>query len=368
MAVRMKDVELNPAQATVPELGGDWSWEDYQVRVARTQQRFAGRYRCEDFYYLHAADLQPRTAERFRRPYQVRVSYQAWGNPAHPLLICCGGVANVSGRFNTLALALQDKYFVVCPDWVGRGCSGWMQDQGDYHFDTYVEQTRQLLAHLGNRPTILLGSSMGALVCMVIAAAAPAGSILGLILNDTGPYVAASWRTRRAETLARFYVFCTPADLFRKTGASQKNDGPVSDEVRINLSSHQTVWSEADGGRIYRMDIRAMQAYRISARQSTRLWPQWEGLSCPILVIRGMETDALQPPTLKRMQKKQTVSVMHVPATGHTPALADANHIGSIRDWLCGGAVLSREFSSPYQTHAYADDKRQSAGRPIKCL
>jgi pimeloyl-ACP methyl ester carboxylesterase len=274
----------------------------------------------------------------------------AWGNPAHPLVICCGGVANVAGRFNPLALALQDEYFVVCPDWVGRGCSGWMREQGDYSFDTYVEQTRQLLGHLGNRPTILLGSSMGACVCMVVAAEAPVGLIQRLILNDTGPYVPASLRARRAESLARFYVFRTPSDLFYKTGVSQKHDGPVSDEARISLSSYQTIWSEADGGRIYRLDIRAMQAYCVSARQSIRLWQQWEGLSCPILVIHGMETDTLQPPTLKRMQKKNTVSVMHVPATGHTPALADGNHIGCIREWLCESTSLTHEFSSAYQT------------------
>lgn len=345
----MNTVESKPAQAIVPALGHDWSWEDYQVRVARTQQRFAGRYRRRHFDYWHATALQPHTEERLRKPYPVRVSYLAWGNPTHPLVICCGGVANVADRFNPLALALQDEYFVVCPDWVGRGFSGWMHEQGDYSFATYAEQTRQLLGHLGNRPAILLGSSMGACVCMVVAADAPAGSIQGLILNDTGPYVPASRRARRAESLARFYVFRTPGDLFHKTGASQKNDGPVSDEDRINLSSHQTVWSEADGGRIYRLDIRAMQAYRISARQGIHLWQQWEGLSCPILVIHGMQTDTLQPPTLKRMQKKNTVSVMHVPDTGHTPALADANHIGCICEWLRGSAVLTREFSSAYQ-------------------
>ncbi len=343
-------VASKPAQAEVPALGRDWSWDDYDAMVARTQRRFTGRYRRAHFDYLHPADLQPRTAERLKKPYPVRVSYLAWGNPAHPLLICCGGVAGVAGRFNPLALALQDEYFVVCPDWVGRGSSGWMHEQGDYGFATYVEQTRQLLVHLGNRPAILLGSSMGSNVALAAAAAAPAGLIQRLIMNDTGPYTAVSRRARRAEVLARFYVFYTPADLFRKTGASQKNDGPVSDDVRIGISSYQTMWSEADGGRIYRMDIRAMQEYRITARQSVRLWQQWDALSCPILVTHGMETDTLQPPTLKRMQKKKTVSVMHVPDTGHTPALADANHIGCIREWLRGSAVLTREFSSPYQS------------------
>jgi hypothetical protein len=67
---------------------------------------------------------------------------------------------------------------------------------------------------------------------------------------------------RRSDTLARHYVFRDPADLLRKIGASQKNDGPISDDIRFNVTFHQTKWSDEEGGRVYRHDVRALQAFR----------------------------------------------------------------------------------------------------------
>jgi hypothetical protein len=63
-----------------------------------------------------------------------------------------------------------------------------------------------------------------------------------------------------------------------------------------------------------------------------------------VLVIHGMLSDALLEPTLKRMQLKKSVSVMHVPDTGHTPVLSDRNQNAFVRDWLMG-RTDSREWS-----------------------
>jgi pimeloyl-ACP methyl ester carboxylesterase len=165
-----------------------------------------------------------------------------------------------------------------------------------------------------------------------------------LILNDIGPYIPKKRRARRSQTLARHYVFRDPADLLRKIGASQKNDGPISDDIRFNVTFHQTKWSEEESGRVYRHDVRALQSYKADAQTSLVQWRDWDKLRCPILVIHGMLSDALLPPTLKRMQLKKSVSVMHVPDTGHTPVLSDRNQNYYIREWLMGKAD-SREWS-----------------------
>ncbi|MCU7375090.1 alpha/beta hydrolase [Paucibacter sp. O1-1] len=166
----------------------------------------------------------------------MNVAYTAWGPADAPVLLCCGGVANVAMRFSYLASDLSDRWRVVCMDWLGRGRSGWLAAEGDYSLATYAEQIRQMIAHLGDRPVTVLGSSMGGSATIAMMAKHP-GLVERLILNDVGPHIPARRRRRRADTIARHYVFRQPSDLLRKVGASQKNDGPVSEDIRFNPPS-----------------------------------------------------------------------------------------------------------------------------------
>ncbi|MFO1285789.1 MAG: alpha/beta fold hydrolase [Rubrivivax sp.] len=131
----------------------------------------------------------------------------------------------------------------------------------------------------------------------------------------------------------------------RRVGASNKNDGPVSDDIRFNLSFHQTRWSDEESGRIYRHDVRAMQAYRRTSARSVVQWDEWQRVRCPVLLIHGMQSDALLAPTLERMRRDRAVTVMHVPDTGHTPLLADRNQVSFIRQWLAGEVEAGSEWS-----------------------
>ena len=318
------------------------SWDEYMSMAKRIIERFDHEFDLRHFDYIHPVSLQ-KSAKRFRKPYPVKVAYADWGDPQAPIVVCVGGVANTAMRFNYLAADLESHFRVICMDWVGRGRSGWMSDQRDYSLSTYVEQLRQLILHLGGGPVILLGSSMGGSASIELAAKHPE-LVSKLILNDIGPFMPKARRKRRSATLARYYVFREPSDLLRKIGASQKNDGPVSDDIRFNVTFHQTRWSDEEGGRVYRHDVRALQAYREDAQESLDQWRLWKRVHCPILLIHGMMSDALLPGTIKRMKEKHGVTVMHVPDTGHTPVLSDRNQNWFIHEWLMGRAS-SREWT-----------------------
>lgn len=317
--------------------GGEPGWRDdwaaYEAHMNRLDECYSGFYTARRFDYWQPLRLQRGVPVRLRKVYPVSVAYTEWGRADADLLVCVGGVANCGHRFHPLAAHLEREFRVVCLDLLGRGRSGWLADQCEYGIDTYVEQLRQTLAHLAVRRVALLGSSLGGTVAIVFAARYPA-LVDRLILNDTGPYIPASRRRRRAETLARHYVFRTPAELLRKVGISQRNDGPVEDSVRQYITHHQTRWSEADQGRVYRYDPRALLAYRDEASRSVNVWSFWQSLQQPVLVLHGMESDSLLPPTLRRMQRRAKVSVVDIPDTGHTPVLDKANHASQIADWL----------------------------------
>jgi pimeloyl-ACP methyl ester carboxylesterase len=324
----------------------------------RIIERFDAKFDLRHFDYQHPERLQ-KCAVRFRKPYLVKVAFTDWGETENPVVLCCGGVANTAMRFNYLASDLEPHFRVVCMDWVGRGRSGWMADERDYSLGTYVEQLRQMINHLNVGPVTVLGSSMGGSAAIELAAKYPE-MVSALILNDIGPFIPKKRRLRRSQTLARHYVFRDPADLLRKIGASQKNDGPISDDIRFNVTFHQTRWSDEEQGRVYRHDVRALQAYRAEAQESLDQWKSWSRVKCPVLLIHGLLSDALLPPTIKRMKENHRVTVMHVPDTGHTPVLSDRNQNWFIHEWL-RGRTDSQEWSV---LHARLRDNDPDAPAP----
>jgi pimeloyl-ACP methyl ester carboxylesterase len=321
---------------------GDWN--QYMALASQVVGRFHGQFRLERFDYVHPTRLQPGTPLRLKREYRTSVAYTEWGQPGAQVIVCCGGVANVAMRFNYLAADLADRFRVVCMDWLGRGRSGWLASEADYSLATYAEQLRQMIVHLGGGPVTVLGSSMGGSAAIELIARHPR-LVDRLILNDVGPHIPARRRKRRADTIARHYVFRNPADLLRKVGASQKNDGPASDDIRFNLTFHQTRWSDDEGGRVYRHDVRALQAYRRDAQRSLLQWAQWERVEVPTLLIHGLQSDALFDTTIRRMSRGKPIAVMHIPDTGHAPLLADRNQTWFIRQWLLHPHSLQGQWS-----------------------
>jgi pimeloyl-ACP methyl ester carboxylesterase len=334
-------------------------WKQYMALASRVVGRFHGQFAQRHFDYVHPTRLQPDTPRRLKREYKVSVAYTDWGPADAPMLVCCGGVANVAMRFNYLAADLAADFRVICMDWLGRGRSGWLASEADYSLRTYAEQLRQMIVHLGGAPLVVLGSSMGGSAAIEMIARHP-GLVSRLILNDVGPHIPAKRRRRRAQTIARHYVFRHPNELLHKVGAAAKNDGPVSDDIRFNLTFHQTRWSDDENGRVYRHDVRALQAYRRDAQRSLVQWEEWKQVHVPLLLIHGMQSDALYESTIRRMARGKDLTLMHIPHTGHSPLLADRNQTWFIRHWLLQPATTRGEWTV---LHAPMRDTRP--GQPV---
>jgi pimeloyl-ACP methyl ester carboxylesterase len=319
-------------------------WRAVEAQAEAFTDRFRPYFRDGRFSYQQPLGLQGAVPARLRRAYETPVAYTEWGPADAPLLVCLGGVANTAMRFCALAQALAGPWRVVCMDWLGRGYSGWLADDREYALPTYVEQLRQLVEHLQAPAVSIVGSSLGGSVAIEFAARYPQ-QVGRLVLNDVGPSIPRARRLHRAETLARFYVFRDAHELLRRVGASHKNDGPLSDEVRLFLAYHQTRWSAENGGRVYRHDPRAMLAYQRDAQYSVDQWAQWREVRVPVLLLHGMLSDALMPRTMDRMRRTAAVTVVHVPGVGHTPALWSDQQTALIREWLSSPSPEAREFS-----------------------
>jgi pimeloyl-ACP methyl ester carboxylesterase len=312
---------------------GNDVWAAFDAEMRASEERIAPLFRAGTFTYVHPARLCASPPARGLAAYSAEVAYVEWGPSDAPTVLCLGGIANSARRFDYVALALRERYRVLAIDWLGRGRSEWLRDQGDYSYETCVEQIRQAIEVLGLTHATLIGSSLGGSVGMTLLGERP-DVFRSLFLNDVGPFIPYQRRMHRAQRLEQHYVFKSPADLLRRVGASQKHDGPLQESVLKHNAFHLTQWSQEDGGRIYRHDLRAMKRYAEQAAQNVDQWGIWERLSVPTLVFHGMESDALLAETVERMGRRPGTTIVHIAATGHTPALADPKQIGTLASWL----------------------------------
>lgn len=320
----------------------DVEWQDYRDALMEMEDAVGGWPEISRFLYTHPVHLQD-DEMGVGKPYTVRLAYSDMAGDGAPV-IAIGGLTNVIQRFDFLAMDAAPDLRVIRLDLAGRGRSGWMAELSDYTLDTYVDQIRGLMDHLYLESATLLGSSLGGSAAIRFAARTPE-RVDRLILNDIGPFIPVERRARRARSVARHYAFHTPHEMFRRTGAAAKQNGPAPDAVLLHSAHNKTRWSEEESGRVYRHDLRALLAYRAEAQQSLDQWHDWAAVQCPVLVLHGETSDALTPDILDRMRLRGAISFIHVPETGHTPTLSDGPLVEQIVRWTLDDRPLESELT-----------------------
>src|SRR5215469_15847260 len=119
-----------------------------------------------------------------------RIAYWEWPGPEKGrTVICVHGLTRNGRDFDALAAALSAEYRVACPDIVGRGDSDWLAEPGDYSYEVYQADMAALLARLDVEEVDWVGTSMGGIIGMTLAAQ-HRSPIRRLVLNDIGAVVA----------------------------------------------------------------------------------------------------------------------------------------------------------------------------------
>ena len=78
-----------------------------------------------------------------------------------------------------------------------------------------------------------------------------------------------------------------------------------------------------------------IQVEQMTEIKDVELWQTWEFLDCPILSLRGEESDVLLPETIAQMQaSKPQMQAINFPEIGHAPALMAEEQIEAIQNWL----------------------------------
>ena len=262
-----------------------------------------------------------------------RTVYYEWGSVDAPrTVVCVHGLTRNGRDFDHLAEALSGASRVACPDIVGRGRSDWLPSPELYGYPQYLADMTALLARLDVESIDWVGTSMGGLIGMMIAAQ-PRSPIRRLVLSDVGPFVPKAALERIAG-----YVGTDPSlpDVAALEALLREVSAPfgLTDEQWRHLATH-SVRHKPDGSVGLAYDPAIAHPLKTQPIEDVALWPIWDAIRCPVLLLHGEESDVLLHETAEEMgQRGPKAKVVHVPGIGHAPMMMDDAQIALVRDWL----------------------------------
>ena len=268
-----------------------------------------------------------------------RLAYWEWGDSANPhAVVCVHGLSRQGRDFDALAADLSAHYRVICPDVAGRGQSAWLANPMDYAIPQYVADMVTLLARLNAQSVDWVGTSMGGLIGLGVAALA--GSPLRrLVMNDIGPTLEMSAIARIGAYLGmplRWPTLEAAADALWQISQSF---GPHTREQWLALTRPQIV---LDGQGQFKphydpqvaVPFRAITPEAAAAGEAL-LWSAWDSLRLPVLLVRGAESDLLSRDTALAMtQRGPKPQLVEITGVGHAPTLVQADQRRIVADFL----------------------------------
>lgn len=268
-----------------------------------------------------------------------RLHVTDWGEADNPhVLICVHGLTRCGRDFDVLAQAMSPHYRVLCPDVVGRGQSGWLDNKADYNVPQYVSDMVRLIARSGAKKVHWVGTSMGGIIGMVLAAQ-PHSPITRFVINDIGPFIPKA----SLERIAR-YMNPVANPLFDSIDTavavvrSVSPFGPLTDAQWHQLTL-PIVKQLPDGKWQFRYDPAIAVPLKAQTVGDIDLGEFWNKITCPVLVTRGADSDLLLKSTFEQMCARPNVRGVEFAATGHAPMFQDDASIEIVKSFLLAPAA-----------------------------
>lgn len=261
-----------------------------------------------------------------------KIAYVEWGDLSHDALICVHALSRNGRDFDYLAQDLQESYRIVCPDLLGSGASDYVGNAEIYNFSQYLNDMVTLLARLGTEKIHWVGTCLGGILGMMLAAQ-PNSPIKSLVLNDVGMIVPSL-------ALQRIITFACNDNTFLSFHEAKKYFqtiltplGIIDPEHWDHLTQHGIVRDDKGEFRLAYDPAIGITMHKTSPTLHFEAY--WQEIKCPILVLRGEDSDFLEQDVVKRMlQLQPSAQVVNVPGCGHAPSLMPPEQIRIIREWL----------------------------------
>ncbi|QZH75313.1 MAG: alpha/beta hydrolase [Erythrobacter sp.] len=251
------------------------------------------------------------------------------GRDDRPPILCIPGLTRNARDFEPVADAFAGEWRVICADLRGRGDSDYAKDSASYTPANYVSDIAALFEQVGLEKVVVMGTSLGGIVTMLLAAQDP-GRFAGVVLNDIGPDIEESGLERIRDYVGQGRSFPTwmhAARSLKDTSALAYPDFTMPDWLRLA----KRLMVVGGSGRIafdYDMHIADPFAHAGPVEgeaAGANMWPAFEALAGrPVLALRGELSDILSAATHSRMAATlPDCEAVTVPRVGHTPTLEE---------------------------------------------
>lgn len=259
-----------------------------------------------------------------------------WGEPGAPPVVLWHGLARVGRDFDTLARTLAPLYHVICPDTIGRGLSSWSSNPGqDYQIPAYCAHALGLMDAYGFDRVRWVGSSMGGLIGMALAGTeATAGRIDRLVLNDVGCRL----NPVAVERIKAYVTLMPEFDSMARFEAVMRIAyapfGTLTD-TEWRRMAETSVRRKDNGMLAAHYDPAVMAAFADAPAAVVEVWPLYDAITCPTLLLRGESSDLLEPEVAEAMtQRGPRCQLVTIPGCGHAPMLNTIDQMAVIQAFL----------------------------------
>jgi pimeloyl-ACP methyl ester carboxylesterase len=259
-------------------------------------------------------------------------------------LLCLPGLTRNSRDFTSLARRLSERHEVLAADLRGRGRSAWDPDPSHYQLPTYVQDAWSLLDSRSVGRVLVVGTSLGGLIAMVMAAMKP-DRIAGIVLNDVGPEFDPAGLRRIAGYAGKLPSVTSWAEAAAQTRQVYGAALPGLTDEEWLAFARQGYRDNAAGIPVPDLDPKISQAFSNVATAPADMWPIFAQItSTPILVIRGAHSDLLSAATVARMaREKPDLQQSIVAQRGHTPLLNEPEALTAIDPFLARYGAMAGE-------------------------
>jgi pimeloyl-ACP methyl ester carboxylesterase len=264
------------------------------------------------------------------------------GPPGAKVVLCLHGLSRNSRDFAQLGQALQNRHRVLAPDQRGRGLSAYDPKPANYNVLTQSQDAWALLAREGVEHCVIIGTSMGALMAIVMANTFPE-RIAGMVLNDAGPVIDPKGLAR----ISGYVGKSAPVTSWDEAAAALRVlHGPsyptytAADWARMARATYV----ETDGALRLDYDPALAEAFAAGNGATPDMWPAFSVMAkVPTLILRGAISDILSAETATEMAARfPGTTLVTVADRGHAPDLSEPDANAAIDAFLARDDVKAR--------------------------